>query len=168
MLTYTFIGDINTNTVKELMGYITTYNKPIHHLQLNISSLGGSVAHAITLYNFLKSLPCEISTHNLGEVTSAAVLIYLAGSTRTAEKISKFIMHPIKLSPNGTCSYFQLQEMLLTVDADIKNYGAIVNNETNLLNGLYDIDQCLRSHSIVLDVEAAKECGIITQTSDMV
>ncbi len=165
-LTYNFIEGINNESINQLIHYILCQQKSIDCLKLNISSLGGSVNSAITIYNFLKNAPFKVITHNLGEVTSAAILMYLAGSERTAEKISKFIIHPIKSYANDDLSYYQLQELVQLIDADIKNYALIVNQETHFLNQIYDIEECLKGKSITLFPEAAYKCGIITQMSE--
>lgn len=164
-MTYNFIDNINDDSINKLVSSILSEGDSIDHLYLNISSLGGSVTPAITAYNFLKKCPFRVTTHNLGEVTSAAVIMYLAGSTRTAEKISKFVMHPIKGCMARDLSYYQLQELVQLIDADIKNYALIVNQETNSLNGLYDIEECLKGNSITLHPQSAYQCGIITQMS---
>lgn len=74
---FDFIKMINDNTIMELIDCILPRKDNIKHLQLNISSLGGSMPHAIAIYNFLKNMPFSIKTHNLAEVTSAAVILYL-------------------------------------------------------------------------------------------
>ena len=165
-LTFDLVGNINDELFHELHNAIVSQKEAIDHLHLNISSLGGSVSSAVTIYNYLKKQNFLVTTHNLGETSSAAVLIYLAGKKRTAEKISKFIMHPIKYNTNASLSYFQIEELLHTIDADIKNYGNIVNQETNYLNSIYDVDKCLRESSIVLDYDSAYKCGIIASLSN--
>ena len=131
-------------------------------MTINISSLGGSVCTGITLYNYLKGKSFQITTHNLGEVSSSALLLYLAGTVRTAAPVSKFMIHPVKIGIGGELPYFQVEEILKNINADINNYAKIVNLETNGLNQLYDVDKYLRTDSLTLDIEAAKQCGIVT------
>ncbi len=138
--------------------------KPNTHIQLNISSLGGSTHVAISIYNYLKSLPFQITTHNLGEVTSAAVLIYLAGHIRTAEPNSKFLIHPITVHLNEMCSFVKLEKMAAGLSADIKSYADIVNQETDSLKGRCNVEDCLSGrNSITLNRNLAHECGIVTK-----
>lgn len=166
MLTYNFIDGICNESIDRLINCIMSIKNPIDCLELNISSLGGSVSAAITAYNFLKKLPFRVVTHNLGEVTSAAIIMYLSGSERTTEKISKFVIHPVKGRMDGDLSYYQIQELVQLLDADIKNYSSIVNQETNYLNGFYDLKECLRGKSITLYPESAYKCGITTKMSE--
>lgn len=165
MLTYNLIEDICDASTDRLINCILSIKNPIDCLKLNISSLGGSVSAAITAYNFLKKAPFKVVTHNLGEVTSAAILLYLSGSERTAEKISKFVIHPVKSRTEGNLSYYQIQELVQLLDADIKNYATIVNQETNYLNGLYNLEEYLSGKSLTLFPESAYACGIITKMS---
>lgn len=165
-LQYDFIGPITEESIVQMRNVILSQSEPINHLQLNISSLGGNVTPSIVGYNFLKKLPFPITTHNLGEVTSAAILLYLAGNERTAEKVSKFVMHSIKCSMNGDITYSQLHECMQSINADIDNYALIVNQETGFLKGIYDIKECLKGNSITLDFKSAMQCGIITQMSE--
>lgn len=161
-LRFDFIAPINTDSVLQLKNHIECQEGPIEHLQLNINSLGGELTPAVMAYNFLKNRPFPITTHNLGEVTSAAVLIYLAGKNRTSEKYSKFIMHPIQCTLNGSLSYNQLQERLRSIVTDIENYAEIVNQETGFLHNKYDIKECLMGSNITLNTRSALECGMIT------
>ncbi len=166
ILSYNFIDGINNESINRLIHYVKSAENSIDCLKLNISSLGGSVASAITIYNFLKSAPFKVNTHNLGEVTSAAIIMYLSGSERTAEKVSKFVIHPVKGRMDGDLSYYQLQELVQLLDADIENYASIVNQETNCLSGLYDLKECLRGKSITLYPKSAFKCSIITKMSE--
>lgn len=159
-----FVGPIDNYSLANLKNRIEKENQisQITGLRLNIHSLGGSVTDAAAIYNYLKTLPFEIHTHNCGEVTSAAILIYLAGTKRTAEKYSKFMIHPIKFTLNGSYSHFQLKEFADTVNADIKLYASIVNKETTNLCGFYDAEDLLKGKSATLSPEEARHCGIIT------
>lgn len=162
-LSFDFIGSIDSYSVNYLKEKIEPHRTTLESVFINIHSLGGSVTGAIASYNYLKSLPFTVKTHNLAEVTSAAILVYLAGKVRTSEKTSKFVIHPVKCGQVENLSYYQIREILQLVDSDIDNYAAIVNRETNSLNNLHDITECLRGYSITLGRQEALECGIVTQ-----
>ncbi len=100
----------------------------------------------------------------MGEVTSAAVLVYLAGKIRTAELNSKFIIHPITMPLSGEYSLVKLKEMDNGLSMDVKHYADIVNQETDLLKGRYNVvDTLFGLGSIVLDRDLAHKCGIVTE-----
>ena len=159
-----FTGPTDEHNFSNLKSFIENQNQKskIKRILLNIYSLGGSVSGAVAIYNYLKALPFEIQTHNCGEVTSGAILIYLAGVKRTSENYSKFTIHPVALSLNGSYSHFQLKEFTDTLNADIKLYASIVNKETNNLCGDYDVEDLLKGKSVTLFPDEARHCGIIT------
>ncbi|MGN0506667.1 MAG: ATP-dependent Clp protease proteolytic subunit [Lachnospiraceae bacterium] len=160
-LRFDFIGPINDENILTLRNFIYQHDQ-ITSLTINISSLGGTVYSGITIYNLLKQMTFPITTHNLGEVASSAILLYLAGTTRTAESISKFMIHPISIGVNGDLPYYKVQELLNGIDADINNFLSIMNKETNGFNGLYDIEHYLKNDSLALDLLNAYKCGLVT------
>ncbi len=87
------------------------------HLAQNIylmfSSDGGSVEHGITLYNFLRALPCGVVMHNIGSVQSVATVIFHAADTRYAVPHSTFMFHGIAWHiPAATAlSHTQVEEI---------------------------------------------------------
>lgn len=120
--TFNFIGSVSEQSVSDFISTIENIKTPINSITINISSLGGGVTPGITMYNYLKNKQFNIITHNLGEVSSAALLIYLGGKIRTAEDISKFMLHPITICINESSTYYKVQEILNGVEADIQNY----------------------------------------------
>lgn len=162
-LTFDCVGCINDEIFVGLIRFIRSQQKPISSLTINISSLGGNVASGISIYNFLKNLSFPIRTHNMGEVSSAAILPYLSGTIRTAEPISKFMIHPLTIGINSELPYHKVQEILRGIDLDIKNFGKIISTETNSLNGQCNIENLLKSDSLVLDPPTAYEYGIVTE-----
>lgn len=161
-LYFNFIGSVDDDKFRNLQ-HLVLSRKDISKLTICINSLGGSTTYGIGIYNFLKHLDFPVVTHNIGEVTSAAIMVFLAGSTRTAEPISKFMIHPISLSLNGNFTYLQIQEFLRNIDADIENFRQIIECETNSLNGKYNAAQILKGDSLVLNQQSAYECGIVTK-----
>ena len=163
--TFNFIGSVSEQSVSDFISTIENIKTPINSITINISSLGGSVTPGITMYNYLKSKQFNIITHNLGEVSSAALLIYLGGKIRTAEDISKFMLHPITICINESSTYYKVQEILNGVEADIQNYSNIINIETNNLNKKYDneIEYYLKCESLHFDKISAHKCGIVTK-----
>lgn len=70
---------------------------------LLVQSAGGFVGDGIALHNFLKNLPINLVTYNVGQVSSAAVFVYLAGKKRIAAESAVFMIHrPANMSPGGT------------------------------------------------------------------
>jgi ATP-dependent Clp protease protease subunit len=95
-----YFDGISDSKVRGLMGLCTEIISKVKpaHLYFALSSPGGSVAAGITLYNFLKALPVEISMHNIGSVDSIATVIFMAGARRYACKHSRFLFHGVALT----------------------------------------------------------------------
>lgn len=159
--TYNFIGSINNESISNFLTFVKN-SKDISSLTVNINSLGGEVSCAIAIYNYLKSKEISIQTHNIGDVSSAAIILYLSGTKRTAEEACKFLIHPIALNVNSTINYNGASELLNTIVTDIVNYSAIVKKETSNMNNKYNIECLLKDESIFLYKQDAYECGIVT------
>lgn len=65
----------------------------VSHVHLLLQSIGGGVSDGVCLYNYLKSLPLQITTYNAGDVASIAVLVFLAGKHRKASNTAAFLIH---------------------------------------------------------------------------
>jgi ATP-dependent Clp protease protease subunit len=89
-------------------------------LYFGLSSPGGNVAAGETLYNFLRSLPLEITMHNIGSVDSIATVIFLAGSQRFACPHSRFLFHGVStiFNQQTTLSPVQVREILSGFEQD--------------------------------------------------
>lgn len=161
-ITLYFNQPINDQTIMSLINFIENSKSDMKNLTININSAGGSLSAAITAYNYLKNLHVPVFMHNIGEVSSSALLLYLAGLTRTSEYIAKFMIHPISIMINQDLNYYRANEILDCIKSDIKNYSIIVNQETDKLKGKYDVEHFLKAESFYLDKQSAYECGIVT------
>lgn len=158
----THVGPIDDAFVTSIQQIILSYSEQPDSLCLNISSGGGSVISGITAYNFLKQLPYPVRCHNLGEVSSAAILPYLAGVVRTAESISKFMIHPVEFPLNDSMPFFKVEETLSILSKDIENYAAIVNHEIPDFSQHHNVVELLKHKSLVLSPTEAFAVGIVT------
>lgn len=158
----THIGEINDSFVISIMNIIGDLNPLPTVIRINISSGGGDVRAGITAYNYLKQLPCIVHTHNLGEVSSAAVLPFLAGKIRTADDVAKFVFHPATLTLNETISYPRLKELVSIIDGDIRNYATIVSKEIPAFCSDHDIMSLLTHDTVTLTPSCAYNCGLLT------
>lgn len=156
------IGTIDDNLVRGLQQAVLNFEQPPELLIVNISSGGGSTLAGITMYNILKNLPYPVKCHNLGEVSSAAILPYLAGSERTAEPFSKFMIHPLEIGMNGSMPLFKLRETLSNLESDMDTYERIVLAEVPNITDTYYIRHFLECESLVLTPSDAYAAGIVT------
>lgn len=161
-LTISHVGPIDDQFVNSIQRIIISQSNPLTHLTLQISSPGGSVIAGITAYNYLKSLPIDVHTHNLGEVSSAAILPYLAGNIRTAEDVSKFMFHPVEITLDGSLPFHKVEEILSNISTDISNYAEIIKKELPEFAEKHDIDNLLKHKSLVLLPADCRAWNLIT------
>ena len=81
---YVFMGDVDTENIKPIVEWILHENyvskKKKKELLLMVCSEGGDVGAAFALIDVMKSSNIFIKTVGLGQIASAGLLIYLAGS----------------------------------------------------------------------------------------
>jgi ATP-dependent Clp protease protease subunit len=133
-------------------------------IYFQISSGGGSVDSAITLYNFLKSLPCEIVMHNTGSIDSAANVVFMAGDKRYAAAHTSFLFHGVTWSFSGNYNHSQIKEYLSNVDSAEKKIAGIVTGHTSLSQA--EITELFREGES-MSASAAKDKGIVSSLKDV-
>ena len=79
---YLLMSDINSESVKPVIEWILKNNitqSPFQSLTLIINSGGGSVGDAFALIDTMKGSAIPVHTIGLGEISSAALMIFMAG-----------------------------------------------------------------------------------------
>jgi len=100
----------------------------VKKIRIVIASSGDDPSAGFAAYNYLRGLTnLEISTFNMGNVDSAAVLLFCAGKTRYAVPGARFVIHgnslttvgPVQMDSNVLQSNFEiiknLNQMLIQV-----------------------------------------------------
>lgn len=135
--TINFIANINEKTSGLLLYLLNDQLKSgVTKYRLNISSRGGDVFHAISIYNFTNGMKnVEVHTHNIGQIDSAANLIFVAGHKKTASKASTFLMHPPEMTVQGqgilSFSIELIKERLESIKKDEERMANIIAGKTN-------------------------------------
>jgi ATP-dependent protease ClpP protease subunit len=131
-----YFDGIDDSKVKSLMGIFTDIvakqkPKTIYFL---FSSGGGSVNAGITLYNFLRALPVEITMHNVGSIDSIANVIFLAGTKRYAAAHSSFLFHGIlwNFGAGASLNFTQLNETLSVFKREEDKIASIIAERTKM------------------------------------
>ena len=159
------LGDINPEVVNNLHNALTSIPPDTDKLVLNIGSGGGMVTSAVIAYNLLKKLPFPLETHNLGDVSSAAILLYLAGSIRTAEPVFKFMFHPFVIGADNSMSVSSVTEKMKILEADLENYAKIVKKEAPAFAKEYDVIDILKHQTVIItEPSEGLRLGILTPT----
>ena len=166
-----FIAEINDKTSSLLMFLLTEQLRSgMNNFRINISSGGGMVFHAVALYNFLSGLKdVYLHTHNLGQIDSAANLIFLAGQQRTASKASSFLLHPPKMGfqAQGMVQFSlqDLKERTLGLEKDERKIAEIIATRLNKdTQSILQMFERRETHSS----EEAKNLGFIHSIEEFV
>jgi ATP-dependent Clp protease protease subunit len=95
--TVVFSGPIYHNSTKVLRNVCcAAVNGGVTDLTILFSSDGGSIDDGFALYSFLRSLPLNLTVHNVGLVGSIANAVFLAGKVRLASPSSIFFFHDLQ------------------------------------------------------------------------
>jgi ATP-dependent Clp protease, protease subunit len=102
-------------------------------LYILLSSDGGAVDSGVTIYNYLRGLPCEIVMHNIGSINSIATAIFLAGRHRYATPNSAFLFHGVMwgFGQGANLTYSQMQETLSRFEAAEQLFAGILVERTS-------------------------------------
>lgn len=101
---------------------------------LLLSSPGGSVMHGLTLYNVLRGLPFNLTTHNVGSVDSIGNVIFMAGRQRYACSNSTFLFHGVSFAPPAGMVFDEMlaKERLDSIRADHVRIAQVISQNCNL------------------------------------
>lgn len=125
---------ITPNSTERLSRIIDQkYRSGFRRVHLLLSTPGGSVAHGISLYNYLKGMDIELTTHNFGTVDSIGVIIFCAGSKRLSVPNARFFLHPIGmdiLKPVRVDEHW-IREQAASLKIDQTNIAKIIADTTD-------------------------------------
>lgn len=160
-----FLLPINSDTVNSLLRIVNDQaKKGITNITLLMSSPGGDTPAALAAYNVLRSLPIELTTFNIGNVDSAAVMVYCAGRNRFSlpGPGTRFLIHGNRLT-------FGVGVPLdaLGVDSQLQQLKSLNQMVIQVLSSIApskrgDIENAVQLQRI-LTPEQAKEWGIVQE-----
>ena len=156
-----FFGGVDEATAKAIMATVEEKLKGgTERFVLLISSPGGNVFAGITLYNFLKGIPAEVVTHNIGSTNSIAAAVFCAGDRRYSVPHGVFLVHgPRANFPQGASMEADvLAERLNSLRIDTENIAGIIAANTNRTEEQVTRDMLDR---VTLNPEQALEYGLV-------
>jgi ATP-dependent Clp protease, protease subunit len=158
-----FFVQVDANTVNQLVQVIDNQIRAgAKKVTILISSAGGETTSAFTAYNFIRGLPVEVTTFNVGNVDSAATVIYCAGKKRYSLPGTRFILHGASVGFGGnTLLNMQGLESQLAL---LKNQNQMISHviAANTNKKESDIDAVLRTETI-LNPDDAKSWGLVQE-----
>jgi len=160
-----FILPIDTNSVNMLLAVVNgQMRNGVKKATIVLASPGGDTTAAFAAYNILRSVPIDITTFNVGNIDSAAMMIYCAGKHRYSfASPARFLIHGNALNVNGGAVFdvhsldAQLQQLnnlnQMTVDVIAATTGDKKRKE---------IEAAVHGQTI-LSPEEAKEWGLVQE-----
>lgn len=161
-----YCGPIDTAGVGRIASVLNeAVNKQFDCVHMTFTSPGGFVSDGIYLYHHIRSLPLDITIHNMGMVASIATSIYAAANRRVACANSMFMIHPVHTQPNGALAHSALRSTLESAIADEERIDAILKERAAIPD---DVLTRRRSVDIFFPAEKALEYGLVHEISDFI
>src|ERR1035437_5516850 len=155
-----FVG-VDTNSVNQLIGLIDNQIRAgSTDFTILISSIGGDPAAAFTAYNYFRGIHAQITTVNMGNVDSAAAILFCAGTKRYALANTRFLLHGVSIPVQGNT--------LINAEG-LENNLALVHNQDQMVVRVLaattnkkdaDLEKVVQGQ-VILGPEDAKAWGLI-------
>lgn len=126
------INDQSLNNLHTLLTIAIDRAERPSTITILLNSLGGGIHAGIASYTFIRSLPVPVTTINIGNVDSAANMVFLAGKRRMAAPASTFHLHGGTRGFNGPQNIAALEEALSSLRSDNDRMAEIFAIETGL------------------------------------
>jgi ATP-dependent Clp protease protease subunit len=123
-------------------------------LHLLVHSTGGFIGDGVAIHNYIKHLPMQVVTYNAGQVSSIAVLVYLAGTVRQVSEGAIFLIHKSHITAPGASTVSQLEHSMRGLNIDDDRTEAIFRNHVNLPPEYWEIHK--RGELVLTASEAVK------------
>ncbi len=161
-----FSAEINQVTTEGLLGVLANcVNARVKQVYLLFSTMGGQVINGFNLYNVMKGMPFELTTHNAGSVDSIGNVVFLAGNKRYASPNSLFMFHGVAIpTQNERLAVKDLQEKLSSLSNDEKRIGNVIVQHTTLTES--EVAEFFRTGQ-TKDATYAVSKGIIHEIRDV-
>lgn len=153
-------GNIDSNVVHQTIAWFAgAISRGVSKVKMYVSSTGGDMDSAYRLYDFFKSLPIVLETIGFGQVDSAAITIFLAGTNRSATKNCRFLVHEGKFTNTLQFAPLSVHEESLNIFKDLENKSiSIIAVETG--NSFKKINN-MAAKSTILNSQQAKDIGLV-------
>jgi len=130
-----FSAEVIPQTSEALIGAVSQFvSQGFRDIHLLLSTPGGLVSYGITVYNALRGMPINLTTHNVGNVDSIGAVIFLAGTKRFTCPQATFMLHGVSFRTMGPTQFFEknLKERLASIQADHERIKAIYQSRAGI------------------------------------
>jgi ATP-dependent Clp protease protease subunit len=160
-----FTADVQAAQAGRLRAAITQAANAKNDIYLIISSGGGNVAEGLGLAAFMKTIPFEITTHNVGQIDSVAGVIFAAGTKRYCNAQASFMFHGVTMHFEKV-DYIesQMKEQYNQMVRLRESLATAFANYTGL--NIADVNALMVDGGTILSAEAALSKTIIHEVRD--
>jgi ATP-dependent protease ClpP protease subunit len=160
-----FTADVQTLQAAKLRNALTVASNANNNIYLIISSGGGNVFEGLSIASFMKTLPAQITTHNIGQTDSIANVIFAAGTTRLANTHASFMFHGVSMHyEKQDLIESQLQEQYLQVKRLRESIATAFATYSGL--NLADAQTLMVSGATILSAQEALSKAIVHEVRD--
>lgn len=173
-----YAGPTNPPQINVLRNNLAFLNQPaqqqIPHLPTTkllivLSSWGGNIFEARSLYGLLRSLSYPIDIHASGVIQSSAIPMMLGADYRTCSPTTTFLFHPwswgTEAHPGRTLD--ELQQIPMRLDDDINWAKNVLDERTSLKHADIERLKLFEAGSIhIQDANFALKNGIVHDISE--
>jgi ATP-dependent Clp protease protease subunit len=153
------VNDIMASLViRSLLKMSDMSNDPI---EIYLSSYGGEAYAGFSIYDAIRSCPCDVIIYASGKLMSMGPIIFLAGDVRIAAKHTTFMLHSVS---SGTEGKIKDQEIDVLSGKRINDTMLNILAERTKMKKTWWYRKIL-SHDFYFDLTEAKEYGIINNVT---
>jgi len=160
-----FYANVLDTTISDFIRLVTQISaqqsqkgKPIDEIVLQISSSGGSSDHGLLAYNFLKQSGLKITTIGMGNVDSAAIMLFCTGTTRISVPSCRFLIHEATATIQGIFNANKLKEIVKVTERINDDYCTVIASVCN--KKLTQVKSDVMK-STVMSSESASKYGLV-------
>jgi ATP-dependent Clp protease, protease subunit len=130
-----FSAPVNPQSTNQLLAHLVDLQvSGATSLTIGVSSPGGAIVNGIAAYNAVSAAKFRVSTHNIGNIDSIAIVLFLEGAKRLTNSTSTFMFHGVGFDGNANerLEERNLLEKLEVIRSDHKRISSIIAQKTSL------------------------------------
>lgn len=158
-----FKDAINESSINGLIDELNkAVNDNVARVHVDMSSPGGIFKAAFKAYDYILNYPLPLSVRNTQQVSSSAIIVFLAFPNRSAVDGSTFFMHPPQweFAQNALETIDSLQAKVDELRSCRDRYIDIFQSVTHCNEQDFDCEKYLTSESITISSRMARLINI--------
>lgn len=160
-----FFADVQAIQAGKLRAALTDAANAGDDIYLLVSSNGGNVSEGLNLAAYMRTLPVQITTHNVGQTDSIANVIFSAGTVRYANTNASFLFHGVSMHyERADFIESQLEEQYKIVKRLRENIATVFAAYTGI--SVVDAEALMISGATILNAQEALTKTIIHEVRD--